>query len=123
MITGVVNAQLEATILLVTHDATGQPHDVEVIVDTAYNGFLTLPTAQVIALGLPLRYQQQFRLPDGSIQGSNVYGATILWDGQPRTLEADEINAPPLVGTALLQGHELRVKFVVGGSVTIEAIP
>ena len=38
-------------------------------------------------------------------------------------VEVDEIDAPPLVGTALLQGHELRVKFVVGGSVTIEALP
>ena len=43
--------------------------------------------------------------------------------GQAGTVDVDEIDAPPLVGTALLQGHEVRVKFVVGGSVTIEALP
>ena len=123
MITGVVNAQLEATIQLVIHDATGQAHDVDLVVDTAYNGFLTLRPAHVTALGLPLKTQQQVRLADGSIQVINLYEASIIWDGQPRTVDVDEIDAPPLVGTALLQGHELRVKFVVGGSVSVEALP
>jgi hypothetical protein len=88
MINGVVNARLEPTVQLVIHDATGQPHDVEVVVVSAYNGFLTLPPPEVAALALPLGNPQQVRL-----------------------------------ATAFLQGHELRVKFVVGGSVTIEALP
>jgi hypothetical protein len=73
VITGAVNARLEATIRLVVHDATGQPHDVEVVVDTAYNGFLTLPAALRTALGLPLGNSQQVRFADGSIQVINVY--------------------------------------------------
>jgi clan AA aspartic protease len=123
MISGVVNAQLEPTVQLVIHDATGQPHDVEVVVDTAYNGFLTLPPARVTALGLALKNQQQVLLADGSIQVINFYEVTVIWDRQPRTVDVDEIDAPPLVGTALLQGHVLRVEFVVGGLVTIEALP
>ena len=35
MISGVVNAQREATVQLVIHDSTGQPHDVEVALDEA----------------------------------------------------------------------------------------
>jgi clan AA aspartic protease len=123
MINGVVNPQLEAAVQLAIQDATGQPHNVEVIVDTAYNGFLTLPPAQVAALGLAPKAQQQVLLADGSIQVINFHEATVIWDGQPRTVDVDEIDAPPLLGTALLQGHELRVQFVVGGVVTIEALP
>jgi hypothetical protein len=33
MINGVVNAQREATIQLVPHDPSGQPHDVEMVGD------------------------------------------------------------------------------------------
>jgi clan AA aspartic protease len=123
MISGVVNARLEATIQLSVHDAMGQPHDIEVVVDTAYNGSLTLPPARLTALGLAPKNQQQVLLADGSLQVINFYEATIIWDGQPRTVDVDEIDAPPLVGTALLRGHELRVKFVAGGSVSIEALP
>src|SRR5438552_3142187 len=101
MITGVVNGQLEATVQLVIHDATGQAQDVEVVVDTAYNGSLTIPPAQVTALGLAMRYQQQFRLADGSMRVIDIYEATVIWDGQSRMVEVDEIDAPPLVGTAL----------------------
>jgi clan AA aspartic protease len=123
MINGVVNAQREATVQLVIHDATGQPDSFEVIVDTAYNGFLTLPSSQVSALRLTLQAQQQIRLADGSIQVISYYDATVIWNGQPRRVDVDAIDAPPLVGTALLQGHELRIQFVVGGLVTIEALP
>ena len=123
MIDGVVNAHFEATVRLAIHDATGRPHDVEVIVDTAYNGFMTLPPGQIAALGLALKAQQQVLLADGSIQAIDFYEATVIWDGQPSTVDVDEIDAPPLIGTALLQGHELRVAFVVGGFVSIEALP
>ena len=123
MIAGVVNTHLEATVRLAIHDASGQPHDVAVIVDTAYNGFLTLPPAQVAALGLALKAQQQVLLADGSIQAIDFYEATVIWDGQPVTVDVDEIDAPPLIGTALLRAHELRVSFVSGGLVRIEALP
>jgi clan AA aspartic protease len=123
MITGVVNARLEPTIQVPVHDAGGQPHDVEVIIDTAYNGWMRLPPSQVTALGLPLKVQRRVLLADGSTQILNSHNATVIWDGQPRVIEVDAIDTLPLVGTALLQGHELRVKFVIGGTVTIEALP
>jgi clan AA aspartic protease len=123
MINGVVNNRMEATIQVSIHNVTGQPHDVEVVIDTAYNGFLTLPPALVSALGLVVKAQQRVLLADGSIQQVNFYEAVVLWDGQAVTVDVDEINAPPLLGTALLQGHELQVKFEVGGTVSIKAIP
>ena len=44
MMTGVVNADLEPLLRLTVRDAGGQPHDVEAVIDTGFNGFLTLPS-------------------------------------------------------------------------------
>ena len=43
MITGWVNAFYEAVIPIHLQDATGNIHEVEAILDTGFNGTLTLP--------------------------------------------------------------------------------
>ncbi len=57
--TGTVNAELEPLLRLVVRDAGGQAHDVEAVVDTGFNGFLTLPPALIAALRLPWLCRQQ----------------------------------------------------------------
>jgi hypothetical protein len=49
--------------------------------------------------------------------------ATVNWDGAPRDVEVDAADTDPLVGMALLAGHELRIKVIAGGTVTVSAIP
>jgi predicted aspartyl protease len=58
MMTGVVSAALEATLRLSVEDTLGQAHEVEAILDTGFNGFLTLPAALIGALGLPWLFRQ-----------------------------------------------------------------
>jgi predicted aspartyl protease len=79
VITGVVNAYLEPTIQLAVLDPTGQSHDVGVVVDTAYNGAITLPPAQVTALRLTVLYERDVLLADGTMQKIDIYEATVLW--------------------------------------------
>ena len=50
MITGIVNVDLEAVLRFSVGDAAGHSHDVEAVIDTGFNGFLTLPPALVAAL-------------------------------------------------------------------------
>jgi predicted aspartyl protease len=45
MMTGIVNVDLEAVLRLSVRDAAGHSHDVEAVIDTGFNGFLTLPPA------------------------------------------------------------------------------
>src|SRR5207247_318859 len=82
MMNGSVNADLEALLRLHVQDAGGQDHEVETVIDTGFNGFLTLPPALLASLGLPWLYRQQGQLADGSIHVFDVYAATVIWDGQ-----------------------------------------
>jgi clan AA aspartic protease len=123
MTTGTVNADLEAVLRLTIRDAANQPHFIEAVVDTGFNGFLTLPPALVATLGLSWLCRQEGQLADGSIQTFDVYTATVEWDGQPRDVEVDAAEAQPLIGMALLLGSELRIHVVPNGSVTITTRP
>ena len=55
MIIGVVNAQTEATIRLPVRAADGREQQMEAILDTGFNGSLTLPPAMIAGLGLRWR--------------------------------------------------------------------
>lgn len=123
MMTGRVNADLEPRLLLTVRAASGQPHEVEVVIDTGFNGFLTLPPAQIAALGLGWLCRQQGELADGSVLAFDVHVATVDWNGQPRSVEVDAADAQPLLGMALVQGSELRMQVLPGGAVTIAALP
>ena len=123
MMTGLVSSDLEPRLLLTVRAASGQPQQVEAVVDTGFNGFLTLPPALIAALGLRWLCRQQGELADGSVLAFDVYVATLDWNGQPRNVEVDAANAQPLLGMALMQGSELRMQVLPGGPVTIMSLP
>jgi predicted aspartyl protease len=52
MIIGVVNAHTEATIPLPMRAADGREQEIEAILDTGFNGSLTLPPTMIASLGL-----------------------------------------------------------------------
>jgi clan AA aspartic protease len=91
MITGAVNADYEAVIRLRVQGSTGHVHEVDAIIDTGFNGFLTLPPALVTALGLTRLSRGRALLANGSEELFDIYGVTVLWDGQQRYVEADAV--------------------------------
>ncbi len=121
MITGTVNADYEAVIRLFVQGPAGPTHEVDAIIDTGFNGFLTLPPALVTALGLMRRSRGRALLANGSEELFDIYGVTVLWDGQHRYVEADAVDTTPLVGMALLDGYDLHIQVADGGQVVIQA--
>ena len=121
MIEGVVNAAYEPLIALAVQGQSGQSRDIEAVVDTGFNGFLTLPTTLVSELGLPFISIGRATLADGSEIAYDVYGATVLWDGQALYVEADAADTTPLVGMLLLDGQDLSIQVRDGGRVVIQA--
>jgi clan AA aspartic protease len=121
MITGTVNADYEAIIRLFVQGPVGPAHEVDAIIDTGFNGFLTLPPALVTALGLMRRSRGRALLANSSEELFDIYGVTVLWDGQQRYVEADAVETTPLVGMSLLDGYDLYIQVADGGQVVIQA--
>ena len=121
MIEGVVNASLEVIVTLPLQDLSGQTRVVEAVIDTGFNGYLTLPPMLMQALELPVVGDGTAVLADGSEAAFDVYGVTVLWDGQPMYVEAGAVGVDPLVGMSLLHRHNLNIDVEDGGRVLIQA--
>ena len=123
MITGIVTPTREAVINLAVHGPMGQVQEIQAVIDTGFDGSLTLPSDLIIALGLPWRRRGRALLADGSENVFDIYEATTLWDSTPRRVSVDEVDMVPLVGMSLLYGSELTVQIVEGGNVLIKPFP
>ena len=123
MITGRVNAYREAVILLDVLGPTGQTHQVEAVIDTGFDGWLTLPESVITSLGLTWRRRGRAMLADGNDTLFDIYDARVIWDSAPRRVAVDAVDCDPLVGMALLNGYELNIQVIDGGPVTIQPIP
>jgi clan AA aspartic protease len=119
MITGTVNPYLEATVSIVVRRKDGGQQTVEAVIDTGFNGSLTLPRDVIDELGLPWRTRELAVLADGSEQQFDVHVATVFWDGVPRDILVQAVGTEPLVGMRLLSGHALHLEVVAGGIVEI----
>ena len=121
MIEGVVNAAYEAVVTLTLQGPAGQ-RQVEAVIDTGFNGFLTLPPTVVAELGLLFASIGRATLADGSEVSFDVYNVAALWDGRQIYIEADVADTHALLGMQLLDSYNLNIQVVNGGRVVIEAI-
>jgi clan AA aspartic protease len=122
MIHGVVNFRYELTLSLVVGNSNGQREFTHTVIDTGFDGFLSLPSEVIVRLGLPWRTSNVATLGDGSKTLFDFYTGTVIWDGQYRTIDIAESETEPLVGLSMLRRYRLQVDNVVGGIVTIEAL-
>lgn len=89
---------------------------IEAILDTGFNGGLSLPLSVAVPLGLELLYASRFELADGTIvEDELVFGGRLLWYGKYVDVEivltrSDEA----LLGTALLADMEVKLDYVHG---------
>ncbi len=119
MIIGVVNTHREAVISLKVRGPQGREEELEAVVDTGFNGWLSLPPALIAMLGLPFRRRGRAQLADGSDSLFDIYEGAVMWDGQLRRTAIDEADTDPLVGMSLMYGYDLGMQIEVGGSVIL----
>ena len=119
VIHGVVNANLEATIPLPVVSPNGLRQEITAVIDTGYNGALSLPQETVIALALMPSAPRMVTLGDASQRVLDFYTANIHWEGQVRRIRVLCVEGSPLVGTVLLQGYKLEADFTPGGTVAL----
>jgi clan AA aspartic protease len=119
MITGFVNVEFEPIIPLSIRRADGKVFTQDVIVDTGFNGWLSLPPDLIAELNLRWKRRGRAILGDGSECVFNVYEAVVVWDDSLLTIPVDEADAEPLVGMSLMEGYELKMQVFEGGRVEL----
>jgi clan AA aspartic protease len=123
MITGWVNAFREAVVCLPVRGTQGQEQAIEAVLDTGFNGYLTLPPELIAELGLPFRRNGRAVLGDGSAVTFDIHEAVVIWEGRPRRIPVDAADTDPLLGMGLLYGHLLSVEVLEGASASIRPLP
>ena len=119
MMLGIVNQRCEAVLPIVVGNITGQRQVIDAVIDTGFNGFLTLPSTMIMTLDLPWSGSDVATLGDGSEALFDMYTANILWDGNYQEIDIAESETEPLIGMGLLYGYRLQVDIIEKGKVTI----
>ena len=122
MIRGRVTADREAIIELDIAGPSQEFQRIEAAIDTAYNGYLTLPGRLIAELQLPFAGHRRGTLADGSALLLDVYLATVIWHGKRQEVLISKAEGEPLVGMSLLRGSRLAIDVVDGGDVVIEEL-
>src|SRR5204863_4497439 len=83
MITGSVNSKLEAILRITVRGTNGRRKRISAVIDTGYNGALTLPPELIVELGLPWCDAGSVMLGDGSTCECDIYAGTVVWNRRP----------------------------------------
>jgi clan AA aspartic protease len=119
---GVVNSELEATLRLTVHGPDGVRYEITAVIDTGYNGCLTLPDAFAASLGLPPLAPRRVTLGDATSKVLTFHEGYVTWQDVERTIPILCVEGDPLVGTGLLDGCRLGIEFTPGGPVVVDPL-
>jgi clan AA aspartic protease len=122
VITGRVTSTREAVIRFPVRAASTREETIEAIIDTGFDGFLTLPASVVYELALPFAGATRAALGDGSEVSLDAFEAVVVWDNGERRVVTLATGGKPLVGMAMLPGYRIELDVVDGGQVQIQAI-
>ncbi|HEV8259501.1 MAG TPA: hypothetical protein VGQ19_01925 [Burkholderiales bacterium] len=123
MMTGTVNIHGEPILGVTVRAVDGSEIQLNAVVDTGFNGSLTLPAATIAALGYSWRGRGSAELANGQLEEFDMFAGTVLWNGSPRAVLVESAETDPLIRTALLRGMELVVQNIPGGAVLVRALP
>ncbi len=113
---------LQAHMSVILRSIEGSEIEVECVVDTGFEGFLTLPPTVVADLGLSFLASIRANLADNSHVLTNVHQVTLIWNSVEREIPVLAMGRRPLIGTALLEDYHLSIDFCEGGTVLVDEI-
>ncbi len=122
MIQGIVSSDLLPRIRLTLVGMHGHEEEIELGIDTGFNGDLSVGIDRVQSLGWIFREHDNMTLGDGSQVLAPFYRGIVTWRGNPRLVSAVALESEPKIGAGLLLGNELNIQFKPGGSVSISPL-
>lgn len=122
MIRGKVTGDQQALVTVDIMDGDDLLQPIEVILDTGFTGYLTLPTDSIQELGLPSVGRRTFELANGELFEFEAYLAAVSWHGRLSDALVLKSDSAPLLGMTLLWGRRVTVDALTDGRVTIEEL-
>ena len=92
----------------------------DAVVDTGFNGELTLPADVIQSLGLHGVGRRYVIMGDGRREPVDLYDAVVSWHGRMLHITVELAEIEPLIGTDLLAGCRLAIDWWDGGEVILE---
>lgn len=106
--------------ILVRPSDVAAAREIQVWIDTGFNGELVLPQQMIDDLALSQSGTIMATLADGSEVALRRYACLIDWFGDERDLEVIANDGDyPLLGVGLLVGHDLHISYR-SGEITID---
>jgi clan AA aspartic protease len=107
----------------ITFRLSNQPgFQIEFVVDTGFNDYLTLPPQAISEMNLPQYSNTTARLADGTETVLSIHYAMIVWDEIELIVPVLATGVKPLIGTSLMDGYHLSIYFQIDGAVNLTAI-
>jgi clan AA aspartic protease len=122
VIRGEVDARRYLIIPASVRDSTGQDIPVQLVIDTGFDGYISLPSELIKQLDLPFITEETFTLADETEREFKTYAAIVVW-GEERGVLALMSDGPAMVGMAMLYGFRVTIDVIDGGEVIIEPRP
>lgn len=94
----------------------------EFIVDTGFEGDLSLPSSQAVRLSGQPNGARRRILANGTFITCPFYEVLVDWEDGRRLTEVLVLDGHPLLGTTFLQDYLLQVEVVEGGGVAVERL-
>ncbi|NOT54048.1 MAG: hypothetical protein HOP18_05540 [Deltaproteobacteria bacterium] len=126
MLHGHLRDDEQAVVELELASTDGIFHSVSVVIDTGFNGQVSLSRRRIAEFNLNLTREGQIdiELANGTILEEDVYSATIRFDGQEFLAEVILTDAEDsFVGTGILTGKVLLINFATREVTVHDHIP
>ncbi len=101
---------------------SGVPARLETVIDTGFSGLMTLPDTTVEQMDLQKIGEARVFLADGIEREYDLYKVDVDWFGESRPIEILCMGRFPLIGMAMMEGLELRVRIEDGGIIDLTEI-
>ena len=122
MATGAVTNDRKIVVALEVFDDQHAPVLLEAIMDTGFNGSLTLSNDVLSSLKATEAGTHRVELGDGAIVEMDVYFVDVNCFGTEREVQVIESDSEPLLGMSLLWGSRVCFDAVDGGDVSIQTL-
>ena len=98
------------------------PLNVEFILDTGFDGDLSLPSALLAQLEATASEFRLIQAADGRGSQRQAYEVVLDWNDEDRITEVIVLENAPLLGVGLMEGSLLQAEMQTGGEVSLEAL-